>query len=89
MQYFSALLWRDSTTWRWKHRKDLTKINRDLKRVVVVEVEPKVCLQKENTILIKKFDKVDDTEDRALMELIPFLECKSIYIIYINTLVFM
>ena len=74
MQFFSGMLWRDSTTWRWGHKKDLSKINRDMNRVVMLEVDPTVSLQKGNTIILKKFDNVDDVSDDSLMEIVPFLE---------------
>ena len=74
----SGMLWRDSTTWRWqgthgKYTKDLSKINRDLNRVVILETDPNVALQKENQILLTPFTDGNE-EDNELLELVPFLE---------------
>ncbi len=73
-QYFSASLFRDATTWKWGHRKDLSKLNRPLNRIISIDTDRSVAMQGENTIIIKKFDNLEDIDDDALMELAPFLE---------------
>jgi len=53
--------------------KDLKYLNRDLRRVVVVEIDKeRMKYQPENAIYIPKFD--GNSEDKTLFELIPFLQ---------------
>ena len=53
--------------------KDLSYLNRDLKNLVMLEKNPKkVGFQPENVILIPEFK--GDLDDRALIEIQPFLE---------------
>lgn len=53
--------------------KDLSYLNRDLKNVVVIDKSPKmVRLQSDNAILLPEF--YGSESDRALIELLPFLE---------------
>lgn len=55
-----------------KFIKDMSLLNRDLGKVVVVEVdEESICLQPENAIMLKKWN---GTPDDYLIQLIPFLE---------------
>eukprot|EP00051_Salpingoeca_urceolata_P010153 m.123748 g.123748 ORF g.123748 m.123748 type:complete len:388 (+) comp16600_c0_seq5:1250-2413(+) len=55
------------------HVKDLDCLGRDLRRVIIVDDKPsKYRLQPHNGIKIKPF--TGDPDDRALLELIPFLE---------------
>lgn len=55
------------------HVKDLSHLNRDLSRVVVVDDDVKhVKHQPENALLVPKWS--DDTTDTALLDLVPFLE---------------
>ena len=54
--------------------KDLRYLNRDLKKVLVIEINPeKIAYQKENGIFLKEF--TGNKEDKSLFELLPFLEC--------------
>ena len=49
--------------------KDLTKLGRDLSKIIIVDNMPQnFCLQKENSILIKNYFGQDD-EDKALFDL--------------------
>ena len=53
--------------------KDLSYLNRDLAKVVILDDNPKAYqLQPENGIHIKPFTQAEDTEDTALLDLIPF-----------------
>lgn len=55
-------------------------LNRDLKKVVVLEVSPdKIALHKENGIFLQEFQ--GDKEDKALFELLPFLQRLNFYFI--------
>eukprot|EP00127_Corallochytrium_limacisporum_P000497 Clim_evm26s14 gene=Clim_evmTU26s14 len=72
-------LFRDATKWEGrKHVKDLTYLNRDPSRVVIVDVDPEVVRPRENALIIKKWEgppkdgKAD--EDHGLMHLTQFLE---------------
>ncbi len=54
--------------------KDLKYLNRDLKRVVVIDKDSQVLRHhKANAIILPKFE--GDQEDNRLYELLPFLEC--------------
>lgn len=54
--------------------KDLTKLGRDIKRVIIVDnVAENFQLQPDNGIYIRSW--VGDTNDRALKELMPILMC--------------
>ena len=56
---------------------DLSYLNRDLSKVVVLETEPDyVSLHPENAIILPKWD--GSPKDRGLVGLIPFLECEYI-----------
>jgi Dullard-like phosphatase family protein len=53
--------------------KDLTYLNRDLKNVIIIDKSAKmVRLQEDNAILLPEFTGAEN--DKALIELIPFLE---------------
>jgi len=53
--------------------KDLTRIGRDLKKIIIVDnMGDNFQLQQENGILIKSW--VDDAQDSALLELAPLLK---------------
>lgn len=71
---FSGRLGRESTCLRkGEVVKDLKYLNRDLKNVIVVEKSPDmVKYQPENVIILPEFS--GDENDRALVELLPFLE---------------
>ncbi|KAH1055935.1 hypothetical protein J1N35_034000 [Gossypium stocksii] len=71
----SHRLYRDSCKQLGRGRfiKDLSKIGRDLKQVVIVDDNPKsYTLQPANAIPIKRFE--DDIEDRELEKLMVFFE---------------
>ena len=58
-----------------KYIKDLSYLNRPLKEIIYLDFEDdSVEFHKDNAILIPKFD--GDLDDRALIDLIPFLERK-------------
>lgn len=54
--------------------KDLTYINRDLGKVILIDTNPdSYLLQPENAIPVPKWK--GDARDKGLVALIPFLEC--------------
>lgn len=56
-----------------KHVRDLSKLNRDLGKVLLITADPDAAsLQKENAVIVKKWKL--ETEDTTLLDLIPFLE---------------
>ncbi len=56
----------------WRLVQDLSRLNRDLARTVIVDNSPEsYLLQPENAVPIKPF--FGDQQDLALRELIPFL----------------
>jgi import inner membrane translocase subunit TIM50 len=71
-------LYRDTTTFQdGSHRKDLNALNRDLDRVLILDVESEhFALQPEHGLLIKKYDAEADPQkaDAELTRLIPFLQ---------------
>jgi len=71
----SHQLYRHSTAYMGnRHVKDISKLNRDLSKVIVVDDKPEeVCLQPENVVRIKPFVDVN-ASDMALEQLLPFLE---------------
>lgn len=70
----SHRLYRDATTYRnGVHMKDLSKLNRELSKVIIVDDEPEAfSMHPSNGITIKKFD--GDPQDVTLLQLIPVLE---------------
>lgn len=62
-----------------KSVKDLTRINRPLEEVIIIDSKPEMIVQPENAIIIKPFININDTEDTTLTKLSNALEC--IYII--------
>ena len=68
-------LYKDSTRfYRGKHVKDLSKLNRDLRKVVIVDDDPDAFqFQPENGIRIKPFLDPKDKNDRSLDKLRKFL----------------
>lgn len=57
--------------------KDLTYLNRDLSKVVLLDAHPEhASAQPENSIILPKWE--GDAKDRGLVAMIPFLECKSL-----------
>ena len=71
---FSARMGRECLCYRdGELVKDLSYLNRDLKNVVIIEKNPKmVRFQPDNAIILQEFHGAEN--DRALIELIPFLE---------------
>lgn len=65
-------LYRDSTKYTdGVHVKDLSKLNRDIRKVILVDVDEQTSiLQPRNSLVLKKWD--GDTGDIALLELISF-----------------
>ena len=56
-----------------KYIKDLSYMNRDVNKIVVIEADDsKVAYHKDNVILLPAWE--GDREDRALIDLMPFLE---------------
>ncbi|KAJ3121970.1 mitochondrial inner membrane protein required for protein import, partial [Irineochytrium annulatum] len=72
--YTMYSLYRDSTTLvKGKNVKDLSLVNRDLKRCIIVDPDPKnYQLQPENGITIKRWRL--DADDKELYRLMTFLE---------------
>ncbi|KJE97180.1 import inner membrane translocase subunit TIM50 [Capsaspora owczarzaki ATCC 30864] len=72
--YILYRLYKDSTRYSGgKHIKDLSKLNRDLARVILIDDEAEAfSMQPHNGIKIKPFQ--GEANDRALFELLPFLE---------------
>jgi import inner membrane translocase subunit TIM50 len=68
-------LYRDSTNYLdGKHVRDLSKLNRNLKQVLMITADADAySLQPENAIKLKKW-KTDDKEDTTLLDMMPFLE---------------
>jgi len=55
-------------------QQDLSYLNRDLGKVILVDTNPDSCmLQPDNAIILPKWK--GDAKDRGLVALIPFLEC--------------
>lgn len=69
-------LYRDATKFvGGEHLKDLSKMNRDINRIVLIDDEPiSAQLQPRNVINIKPFKNGSDRMDRELLDLIPFLQ---------------
>ena len=67
-------LYRDATRYmNSKHVKDLSCLNRDLSKVIMVDWDGEaVSLQRNNAIIIKKYSGQDD--DRFLIDLAHFLQ---------------
>lgn len=66
-----ALLLTNSSCWQ-----DLSKLNRDPAKILYVSAHAfDSSLQPENSVPIKPYKL--ETDDTALLDLIPFLECKS------------
>lgn len=75
--YLPYKLFRDSTRYvDGKTVKDLSYLNRDPSKVVVLDInEEHVALQPENAIVVKPW--AGTAGDKGLVDLIPFLECES------------
>ncbi|KAJ0399010.1 hypothetical protein P43SY_008330 [Pythium insidiosum] len=70
------ILARESTRYyNGAHVKDLSKLNRDLRHVVIIDDDPLAYqLQPENAIPVKPYTDGRDREDHELKDLIPFLK---------------
>lgn len=56
--------------------KDLSYLNRDLDKVILIDTNPDSCrLQPENALIVEKWN--GEPGDKGLIALIPFLECIS------------
>lgn len=73
-QYISQRLYRAETHYKnGVHIKDLSNMNRELSRTLVIDHDERhVSMQPENAIIIPKW--TGDTSDTALLDLIPLLE---------------
>ncbi|TCD69387.1 mitochondrial inner membrane protein required for protein import [Steccherinum ochraceum] len=79
-QFFIAYkLFRDATrSVNGQPVKDLTYLNRDLSKVILLDTHPEHCsAQPENAIIMPKW--TGDPKDRGLVAMIPFLESIGIY----------
>eukprot|EP00274_Cyanoptyche_gloeocystis_P002046 CAMPEP_0196658126 /NCGR_PEP_ID=MMETSP1086-20130531/27433_1 /TAXON_ID=77921 /ORGANISM="Cyanoptyche gloeocystis , Strain SAG4.97" /LENGTH=319 /DNA_ID=CAMNT_0041991553 /DNA_START=355 /DNA_END=1314 /DNA_ORIENTATION=+ len=72
--YITHRLYRDSTLYTdGKHIKDLSRLNRDLSRVIIIDDNPTAfSMQPDNAIHIKAFK--GNPADMELFDLVPFLE---------------
>ncbi|GJQ11434.1 hypothetical protein GpartN1_g3225.t1 [Galdieria partita] len=72
--YISHRLYRDATKYeKGVHLKDLSKLNRDLARTIIIDDDANCFrLQPDNGIRVPAF--TGDVNDRYLLDLIPFLE---------------
>lgn len=69
-------LYRDSTRYvNGKHVRDLSKLNRDLKQVLLITADPDAySLQPENAVKLPKWTTSNGADDTTLLDLLPFLE---------------
>ena len=69
-------LYRDSTRYvNGKHVRDLSKLNRDLKQVLLVTSDADAyALQPENAVKLPKWTTAEGGTDTTLLDLLPFLE---------------
>lgn len=78
-QYIHYRLYRDATRYTGgEHVRDLSQLNRDLSRVILVSPHKKAFrLQPDNAIEIRPYKL--ETDDTVLLDLMPFLEsiCRS------------
>eukprot|EP00898_Chlorokybus_atmophyticus_P006068 jgi/Chlat1/6462/Chrsp45S05974 len=72
-RYIAFRLFRDATLYmNNEHYKDISKLNRDPKKVLVLTTKPQSVLQAENVITVKPYKL--QTGDTALLDMMPFLE---------------
>jgi len=70
-----------------KYIKDLSYLNRPVKDIVYIDfTDDYVDFHKENCIIIPKFD--GDKEDKALLDLLPFLERKYQFLFLFSIIYF-
>ena len=74
--YLPYKLFRENTRYvDGKVVKDIDYLNRDPKKVVMLEVNPEhAYLQPDNAIIMPRWD--GRAGDKGLIEMIPFLECE-------------
>lgn len=72
-QYIHYRLFRESTRYRnGKHIKDLSCLNRDLSRVILIDWNPDAaCMQPRNSFIVNRWTGND--ADRELIDLAAFL----------------
>lgn len=77
--YLPYKLYRESTRYvNGKIVKDLSYLNRDLSKVILIDTNPEhVAMQPENAIIVKPWD--GKPGDKGLVDLIPFLESIGIF----------
>lgn len=69
-------LYRESTHYTpdGTHAKDLSRLNRDVRRIVAVDDDPRALqLQPDNLVRVKPYDDPHDRDDRTLERLTPLL----------------
>ncbi|KAL3139567.1 hypothetical protein ABBQ38_003887 [Trebouxia sp. C0009 RCD-2024] len=73
-RYIVYRLYRDSTLYQHGHHvRDLSKLNRDMSKVLFVTSDPKACkLHPNNAVLLKPWKL--EADDHTLLDLMPFLE---------------
>ncbi|KAL4399752.1 mitochondrial inner membrane protein required for protein import [Malassezia pachydermatis] len=78
-RYIAYQLFRESCrTHNGKLVKDISHLNRDLRKVIVLDINPEhVSMQPENAIVLEPWK--GDKNDRDLLGLIPFLDAIGIY----------
>jgi len=65
-----------SSTHFWAYDQDLSYLNRDLSKVIMIDTNAEhAALQPENAVIIKPWEGKGG--ERGLIDLIPFLECTS------------
>jgi mitochondrial import inner membrane translocase subunit TIM50 len=69
-------LYRDSTQYvDGRHVRDLSKLNRDLKQVLLITSDPEAyALQPDNAIKLPSWKMEEEVADTTLLDLLPFLE---------------
>jgi import inner membrane translocase subunit TIM50 len=73
--YIMYRLYRDATRYEsGTYLKDLSRLNRDLSKVLVLETDPSRVSQPENVIQLAPWK--GDLSDRELLAYLPFLESK-------------
>ena len=73
---FRGMFGRENTALKdGKYVKDLSYLNRPLKEVIYIDfTDEHMDYQQDNVLIVPKFE--GDTEDRELVDLMPFLERK-------------
>ncbi|KAL7749551.1 mitochondrial inner membrane protein required for protein import [Sorochytrium milnesiophthora] len=73
-RHISFRLYRDATDYvKGTYVKDLSKLNRDLRKVIILDIDKKrFSRQPDNGVLIPRW--TGDPQDKRLLEFVPFLE---------------